>query len=541
MSDEGGAPPKRPRTQGGEEMTASDSKSSIAEGMAQLEDRIASLHQHIQQATREAADVQELFNTTAAAQTPFLAQKWPGVLSALSSAAEGLRGIGEGVKGTCRPMGWAKPPPPRHLGDDLSADVWRGDIYPMLSVCEAVCSARPTSKAHGSQLVDEAFMLKRIDQDLKKHSLTGLVDVERPTPPTATATATATAADTDPPGGPPTDPQPASDAVRRFRYLSASAYALERGGAVWQQMTDFIHLAHKYKLIKTLPLRLSANSLPTAAAFDELPLALAVYKTFGRLLSYKGDSLALERVEEEMEEQEDGEEMEDSDEEEQEGEGDDAMGDGGEQDDEQGDDIDQQQQEGAGGDGSGGQPGDGSAGGVTRQRYRIGAEYFTTVPLSDLPPNHPYRSGYKDSDPVIRSGGCLFPSFTAFLKGTVLMEWCDQEGVAQKLVAGASVGRDDSRYRSLLTAPTIGGGETIDFINEHPPQGYDGRERLIIVKGTTTTDTIVAYLWLSYGDISLLTTEAATEGNSDIERYPIAVNAARRVLVKYGLERTVLA
>ncbi|CEL92177.1 unnamed protein product [Vitrella brassicaformis CCMP3155] len=68
MSDEGGAPPKRPRTQGGEEMTASDSKSSIAEGMAQLEERIASLHSHIQQATREAADVQELFNTTAAAQ-----------------------------------------------------------------------------------------------------------------------------------------------------------------------------------------------------------------------------------------------------------------------------------------------------------------------------------------------------------------------------------------------------------------------------------------------------------------------------------------
>uniref|UniRef100_A0A7S1JWU4 Uncharacterized protein n=1 Tax=Vitrella brassicaformis TaxID=1169539 RepID=A0A7S1JWU4_9ALVE len=120
------------------------------------------------------------------------------------------------------------------------------------------------------------------------------------------------------------------------------------------------------------------------------------------------------------------------------------------------------------------------------------------------------------------------------------MEWCDQEGVAQKLVAGASVGRDDSRYRSLLTAPTIGGGETIDFINEHPPQGYDGRERLIIVKGTAANDTITAYLRLVYGRISLRTTEAPSDGSTDIERYPIAVSAARPVLVKYGLARTVL-
>ncbi|CEL92189.1 unnamed protein product [Vitrella brassicaformis CCMP3155] len=546
MSDEGGAPPKRPRTQGGEEMTPSDSKSSIAEGMAQLEERIASLHSHIQQATREAADVQELFNKTVAAQTPFLAQKWPGVLSALSSAVEGLRGIGEGVKGTCRPIGWAKPPPPRHLGDDLSADVWRGVIHPMLSVSEAVCSARPTSKAHGSQLVDEAFMLKRIDQDLNKDSLTGLVDVERPTPPTGTPTA----ADTDPPGGPPTHPQPDSDAAtpadrsRRFRYLSASAYALERGGAVLQQMADFIHLSHKYKLTKELPLRLSADGmaddLANKTALDELPLALAVYKTFGHLLTYKPEgsdeetSLALERVEggDDGDQSESGQDSED------------GMDEGGNE--EQDDDIDQQGQENGGGDvsageGPGGSQQGGQPGGVRRQRYRIGEEDFTTVHLADLPPTHPYRSTYDVDDPVVRHDDCLYPSFTTFLKATVLMRWYGQEGVEEEELTDAHVGRDDTGYQFLLTAPAIEGYKTVDYIDEHPVhQGYDGR-RLIILKGTVATDTIAAYLLVVSGSIRLYTTEAPSDGSTDIDRYPIAVAAARPLLAKYGLEMTVLA
>ncbi|CEM02572.1 unnamed protein product [Vitrella brassicaformis CCMP3155] len=603
MSDVGGgAPPKRHRTQEGEELVASSIRqSSIAEGMAQLEERIASLQSHVEQATREATDVQELFKTTVAAQTPFLAQKWPGVLSALSSAADGLRGIDGGVKGTCRPIGWAEPPPPRHLSDDLSADLWRDVIYPMLSADEAVCSARPTSKTHGSQLVDETFMLTRIDKDLKKYSLTGLIDVERPTPPIhTTPTPTPTAADTDPPGGTPTYPQPASDAVtpaeriRLFRYLSASAYALERGGELLrQQMADFINLARNYKLIKTLPLRLAADwmaeHLPSKTAFDELPLALAVYKTFGHMLSCQGDSLALRRVDEQDDENEnesendqdsdsdledddmgdergDEEQDDDTDQHQQEGQGgqpndadgqqqgggnaeiseeqgDDAMGDGSEQDEGDNEAAVQQQQEGAGGDGAGGQPGDGSGGGVTSQRYRIGTVRFTTVPLTGLPLTHPYRSTYDHSDPVVRSGGSLLPSFTEILKRTVLRRWYDvtaggmgAEGVEEKLVRSVDVGRDDSRYQSLMTARSIEGCKTVDIIDEDRfGLGDGGRLRLIILKGTAANDTIAVHLWVANGIINLWTTEA-----TDIERHPVAVAAARPLLGKYGLERTVL-
>jgi len=177
---------------------------------------------------------------------------------------------------------------------------------------------------------------------------------------------------------------------------------------------------------------------------------------------------------------------------------------------------------------------------VTRQRYRIGNVDFTTVPLADLPPNHRYCSGYNESDPVIRCGECLYPSFTAFLKWMVLMQWCEQEGVGEKRVTHAHVGPGDTRYRSLLAAPTIEGYKIIDYMVRQPGQGYDGRERLIIVKGTAANDTITAYLRLVYGRISLRTTEAPSDGSTDIERYPIAVSAARPVLVKYGLARTVL-
>jgi len=178
---------------------------------------------------------------------------------------------------------------------------------------------------------------------------------------------------------------------------------------------------------------------------------------------------------------------------------------------------------------------------VTRQRYRIGNVDFTTVPLADLPPNHPYCSGYNHSDPPIRWSVYLFPSFTAFLKRMVLEWWCDQEGAGEKCVISAHVGRDDSRCRSLLTAPTIEGYKTVDYINENPfGPGDDGRRRLIILKGTAAIDTIVAYLWVVNGGIRLWTTEAPTEGNTDVECHPIAVAAARPVLAKYGLERTVL-
>ncbi|CEL92184.1 unnamed protein product [Vitrella brassicaformis CCMP3155] len=254
-----------------------------------------------------------------------------------------------------------------------------------------------------------------------------------------------------------------------------TTHVLERCSGHWKVMKPFIRLAFIYRLSPnaTRPLVVSADSLPTASAFDELLLTMAAYKTFGHLLSYKGTSLALQRA--------------------------------------------------------------------SNGAYRIGDHSFRVVPLGDLPADHAYRSTYKDSDPVIRRGDYLYPSFTTFIKRMVL-EWCDQEGVEEKLVTGVNdVGRDDSHYQSLLTAPTIEGYKTVDYIDEHTfVPGDDGRLRIIILKGTAADDTIAAYLLLENGQISLWTTEAATEGSTGIERYPIAVAAARPLLGKYGLERTVL-
>ncbi|CEM15818.1 unnamed protein product [Vitrella brassicaformis CCMP3155] len=185
--------------------------------------------------TREAAGVQQLFSTTVAAQTPFLGDKWLSVFAALSSAKDALHDVEDGVKGTIRPIGWAKPSPPADSADGLPPDVCRDVIYPCLAINEAVCSARPISRAHGSQLVNEAFVQRRIAKHLSRHSLTGLIDVHRTAADTANAAA--------PTPAPPTTSSSSSDApapaaaaggphVSHFGYLSQCCYALEHGGAV---------------------------------------------------------------------------------------------------------------------------------------------------------------------------------------------------------------------------------------------------------------------------------------------------------------------
>ncbi|CEM04383.1 unnamed protein product [Vitrella brassicaformis CCMP3155] len=75
---------------------------------------------------------------------------------------------------------------------------------------------------------------------------------------------------------------------------------LERGsGEEWRAMGRFLRMAFIYRLTPAdapRPLRLSASSLPTATAFHQLPLAMALYKTFGQQLSYMGISLALQQT-----------------------------------------------------------------------------------------------------------------------------------------------------------------------------------------------------------------------------------------------------
>ncbi|CEL95839.1 unnamed protein product [Vitrella brassicaformis CCMP3155] len=77
-------------------------------------------------------------------------------------------------------------------------------------------------------------------------------------------------------------------------------YLLKRGsGEEWRAMGRFLRLAFIYRLTPadaTRPLRLSASSLPTATAFHQLPLAMAIYKIIGHQLTHKGTSLELRRA-----------------------------------------------------------------------------------------------------------------------------------------------------------------------------------------------------------------------------------------------------
>ncbi|CEL92207.1 unnamed protein product [Vitrella brassicaformis CCMP3155] len=249
-----------------------------------------------------------------------------------------------------------------------------------------------------------------------------------------------------------------------------TAHVLKRCSGHWKMIKAFIPLVFIHQLTPnaTRPLMLSADSLPTTSAFDELPLTMTAYKTFGHLLSHRGTSLALQRAD--------------------------------------------------------------------NGAYRIGDHSFRVVPQSELPADHPYRGTYKESDPVIRWGHLLYPSFTAFIKRTVLIQWCYQKWVVRKPLGIARVGRDDTRYRSLLTAPSIEGYKTVDYIDEDPfAPGDDGRRRFIILKGTAANDTTAVHLWLFDGHIRLWTTEAPTKG-----RHVATVAAARPLLGSYGLDQRML-
>ncbi|CEM25378.1 unnamed protein product [Vitrella brassicaformis CCMP3155] len=473
MSVEG--EPKRPHTQRGDSAASAQpgGTPSISEGLVRLEERIASLHTHIDLARAIGAD------------------KWVSVFAALSSAEDALRGVDDGVKGTIRPIGWAKPPPPADSAEGLPPDVCRDVIYRCLPIDEAVCSARPISRAHGSQLVNEAFVQRRIAKHLSRHSLTGLIDVERTAADTANAAAPTPAPHTSSSSSSSDAPAAAGGGgphVSHFCYLSQCCYALEHGGAVWcEQWPDFIRLADIYKLTPStgLPLIMSAQwmatHLPTKADFHTMPLALRQYSTFGHLLNYKGTSLAIEK----LDEADDGDEAKKGD------------------------------------------------GGVRRQRYRIGAVYFTMVPLSALPADSPFRETYDPHNPPIRYDCHLFPSFTSFMKHLVLFEWFDPKGVDERRVFWARLGGGDEGYRSLLT-DAIDGNTTIDYTNDG--QGDDGRQRLIILKGMKEDDTITAYLYLIDGNIKLFTTEAAIEGHTRLSaRFPSAMPLTRTLLTKHGL------
>ncbi|CEM04352.1 unnamed protein product [Vitrella brassicaformis CCMP3155] len=258
-------------------------------------------------------------------------------------------------------------------------------------------------------------------------------------------------------------------------------YVLERGsGEEWRAMGRFLRLAFICGLTPadaTRPLRLSADSLPTATAFHQMPLAMAIYKIIGQQLTHRGTSLAL-------------------------------------------------------------QPADND------RSYRIGGVTFGVVALGELPAAHRYAEGYKRTDPVIRRGGRLYHSFSAFLLYAVLFWWSD--GVGEMRVLWAHIGSDDPRYRRLVTDAIIEGlGIAVDW-------RYDGGDlnaaaqvsdhRRVIVSGFRPGHTVAAALWMRYGDIQLFKTEAPVADRSQplADRYTVSAGAARRVLRLFGLESDVI-
>ncbi|CEL95844.1 unnamed protein product [Vitrella brassicaformis CCMP3155] len=180
------------------------------------------------------------------------------------------------------------------------------------------------------------------------------------------------------------------------------------------------------------------------------------------------------------------------------------------------------------------------------ESYRTGNQSFRVVPLGELPGGHPYAEGYKRADPVIRQGGQLYPSFSAFPLHRLLLYWSHGEGVDDKEVLIRTIGRDNRRYGRLLRTDGITEDQGIvadyryDRVNLN---AADARhDRFVIVSGFRPNETIAAHLVMEDGSIDLYTTEpsAADRSHPLAQRYPVSVGAARRLLRRFGLERDVI-
>ncbi|CEM04349.1 unnamed protein product [Vitrella brassicaformis CCMP3155] len=266
-----------------------------------------------------------------------------------------------------------------------------------------------------------------------------------------------------------------------------TVHVLERCSGHWQMMKTFLRLAAVHRLTPanaTPPLRLSAESLPATTAFDQMPLAMALYATIGQQLTHRGTSLALQQVD-------DG-------------------------------------------------------------HFWIGDLPFRVVPLGRLPGGHPYTKGYTKTDPPIYlryNFGCtrdLFPSFSTFLIAMLLRMWYRARGVGYRMVLGAGIGRDDPRYRRLITERiTEDLGIAVDW-------RYDGGDlnaatqvsdhRRVIVSGFRLNETIAAHLRVVRGVIELWTTErpAASRSHPLAVRYPVSMPLWGAVLRRFGLEHDVI-
>jgi len=135
------------------------------------------------------------------------------------------------------------------------------------------------------------------------------------------------------------------------------------------------------------PLRLSADALPPATAFHQLPLAMSIYKIIGRQLTYNTHSLTLQPADE-----------------------------------------------------------NGHYRIADMDPFRVVAlrELPGGHPYADS-----YKR--TDPVIRRGSSNILFRSFSAFLLDALLDQWSNGEGVCHRMVQGAFIDIDDPRYRCLLT------------------------------------------------------------------------------------------
>ncbi|CEL98609.1 unnamed protein product [Vitrella brassicaformis CCMP3155] len=269
-----------------QQMDAAHDASAAGDSLSfeELQRRFSVLLAQVTQVECDVTTIEGSFVANVEAQVPSVAPHWSTLKSSISAASDALTAITQGMAAPHSPQAPPSHPHPslpaahaptqttnNTAADGLPPDVCRDVVYPMLSVDEAVCSARRISWAHGRQLVNEAFIQSRVDKHLTDNNLTGLIDMQRPT----------------------------------LQYYTKCAYALEYGGAVWCEWPDFIRLADIYKLTPStglLPLIMSpqwmAQHFRSKRDFHSMPAALRQYSTFGHLLNYRGTSLALTKVDE---------------------------------------------------------------------------------------------------------------------------------------------------------------------------------------------------------------------------------------------------
>ncbi|CEL95867.1 unnamed protein product [Vitrella brassicaformis CCMP3155] len=179
--------------------------------------------------------------------------------------------------------------------------------------------------------------------------------------------------------------------------------------------------------------------------------------------------------------------------------------------------------------------------------YRIGNVWtFRVVSLGELPGGHPYAEGYKRTDPVIRCGGNLFVSFSAFLIDSLLFWWSDEEGVDHRLVLEAHIGRDDPRYGRLLRTDNIteDQGIAVGYRYDRGSLNFAdaGDCRRVIVSGWRFGETVATHLRVGNGYITVWTTEpsAADRTHPLSDRFPVSMPLWCAVLRRFDLESVVI-